>query len=353
MKQSSGVSVVFMIVSIVSAGAQGIVIDHTCTDLSLVPEIWIEAAKDLTLHYAHTSHGSQVMSGALTLETLDPVYAIVIREASTMGLPDQTEPPSIRIWDGTVGTTYVQPDHYWATEAGRTTTRAIAATGDYDFSMFCFCGELSWQSTDWVQSYLDTMAQFENDYPGMRFILMTGHTDGSGTEGTLNQNNNLIRQFAVDNGMVLFDFADIESWDPDGTHFLPLYCDDAGNYSGGNWCDEWCDAHPGHDLCTYCSCAHSTSLVCNLKGRAFWWMMARLAGWDGITECINNGDINLDGALTAADAQLAFLFALGVYTPTEQEACAADCNGDETITAGDAQAIFFAALGSGSCADPL
>jgi len=31
------------------------------------------------------------------------------------------------------------------------------------------------------------------------------------------------------------------------------------------------------------SCAHSHRLNCVLKARAFWWMMARLAGWDGVT----------------------------------------------------------------------
>ncbi|MBN1880254.1 hypothetical protein JW823_09115 [bacterium] len=258
-----------------------IIINHNCTDLTQIPAYWIEAAKDLTLHYAHTSHGSQLMSGAQTLETINSTYTIAVREASSMGLPAQTTPPSVRVWDGTVGTTYVTPDLYWESEAGRTTTRSIAATGDYDFSMWSFCGELSWQSTSWVQSYLDTMLQLESEYPGMRFILMTGHTDGSGVEGTLNQNNNLIRQFAHDNNMVLFDFADIESWNPDGVSYLPLYCTDSGDYNGGNWCTEWCSAHSGHDLCTYCDCAHSTSLICNLKGNAFWWMMARLAGWEG------------------------------------------------------------------------
>jgi len=69
--------------------------------------------------------------------------------------------------------------------------------------------------------------------------------------------------------------------------------------------------------------------------------------------CIHDGDVTLDAILSAADAQLAFMITLGSYSPTWDEACAADCNGDDAITAGDAQQIFFAVLGSGSCEDPI
>jgi len=47
------------------------------------------------------------------------------------------------------------------------------------------------------------------------------------------------------------------------------------------------------------------------------------------------------------------MIAPGMYSPTFEEWCAADCNADEVITSGDAQAIFIAALGGGECADPL
>ncbi|MBN1878595.1 S8 family serine peptidase [bacterium] len=70
-------------------------------------------------------------------------------------------------------------------------------------------------------------------------------------------------------------------------------------------------------------------------------------------ECINNGDVNLSGDITAGDAQMAFQIALGLITPTEEEECAADCNGDLDVTAGDAQQIFMTALGTASCVDPL
>lgn len=69
--------------------------------------------------------------------------------------------------------------------------------------------------------------------------------------------------------------------------------------------------------------------------------------------CVNNGDVNQNGSVTAGDAQLAFSIALGAYTPTEAERCSADCNANGDVTAGDAQGIFATALGSGSCADPV
>ncbi|MBN1297442.1 hypothetical protein JXA80_11725 [bacterium] len=69
--------------------------------------------------------------------------------------------------------------------------------------------------------------------------------------------------------------------------------------------------------------------------------------------CNHDGDVTLDNEITAGDAQLAFLVALGSYTPNFEEACAADCNGDEAVTAGDAQLIFLTVLGSGACVDPM
>ncbi|HPQ40344.1 MAG TPA: C25 family cysteine peptidase, partial [bacterium] len=69
--------------------------------------------------------------------------------------------------------------------------------------------------------------------------------------------------------------------------------------------------------------------------------------------CINDGDVTQDGEITAGDAQMAFLIALGSYSPSFEEECAADCNGNGEVTAGDAQAIFMTALGTTSCVDTL
>ncbi len=40
-----------------------IIIDHTSTDLSQIPASWLEEAKKFTFHFAHTSHGEQIIAG--------------------------------------------------------------------------------------------------------------------------------------------------------------------------------------------------------------------------------------------------------------------------------------------------
>ncbi len=52
-----------------SACADAIIIDHTCTDLSEIPDEWINQSKDdLHVAYQHTSHGSQLVTGMNALE---------------------------------------------------------------------------------------------------------------------------------------------------------------------------------------------------------------------------------------------------------------------------------------------
>ncbi len=61
------------------AMAQGpIIIDHNCTDLSLVPDYWIAQARTVVFHYAHTSHGGQITWGLQQLSDMDPRYNVNI-----------------------------------------------------------------------------------------------------------------------------------------------------------------------------------------------------------------------------------------------------------------------------------
>jgi hypothetical protein len=266
-----------------------IIIDHTCTDFSKIPDYWLEQAKLLKVHYAHTSHGSQINTGLSAIEIYNTAYGIKYSFArrcnGTEGLPPVENPPALRMYDGNPPKTYITPNDYWQGESALDRTRAVVSTGHYDISMWAWCGQLSSASESYVNDYLSAMAKLESEYPNVKFVYFTGHLDASGPTGTLHQNNERIRNYCRANHKILFDFADIERYNPDGEDFLDKGTDDYCNYSGGNWADQWITAHPDSELAKMANncgnCAHSKKLNCILKGRAFWWLLARIAGWNG------------------------------------------------------------------------
>jgi len=113
---------------------------------------------------------------------------------------------------------------------------------------------------------------------------MTGHTDGSGLEGNLHLRNEQIRNYCRTNNKILYDFADIESYDPDGDYFGDKYVTDSCNYDdgeiSGNWAEEWCEDNP--EEWYDCTSAHSHPLNANLKAYAAWYLWVQLAGWRAI-----------------------------------------------------------------------
>jgi hypothetical protein len=268
-----------------------IIIDHLCTDLSLVPDAYIQSARDqLRIGYSHTSHGSQLVTG-LTALSQGPVISgqILPRAASPIAFTSSG-------WGLDPG---VFLNDYWGNAGGAddlgsngnlgwktATLNMLGDTrNDRNLIIWSWCGGVSDNSSAGIQAYLGAMADLERQFPSIRFVYMTGHLDGSGSGGNLHQRNEEIRTHCRQNGKILFDFADIERYDPSGRDFLSSNADDGCYYSGGNWAEEWVSAHPEHALSRRVAecdeCAHSHRLNCILKGQAFWWMLARLAGWPG------------------------------------------------------------------------
>jgi PKD repeat protein len=265
--------------TIVPTGA--IIVDHTRTNLNAIPSAFVDQARQ-TLHiaYGHTSHGSQVTSGMTGLVG----FAGAQYAYNTGGSGGALD---LRDYYGDFGNLGIAEDLGSPTRtAWAAATRAyLAQHPEINVIIWSWCGQVDGTQAD-IQQYLDLMNGLEHDFATVKFVYMTGHTDGAPLTGNVPLRNQQIRDYCLANNKILFDFADIESYDPNGTYFGDKLANDACDYDSNgdgvqdrNWAIDWQNAHPGEWYT--CESAHSQPLNANMKAYAAWHLWARLAGWDG------------------------------------------------------------------------
>jgi hypothetical protein len=262
------------------------IINHSSIKLSDIPTTYINQAKqNLHIAYGHTSHGSQLTTGMSGLVTWKgTLYAW--NSGGAGGALD------LRDFNGDFGNLGIAADlgNPNRTAWENATRIYLNQNPTINVIIWSWCGQVGGTETE-IQLYLDLMRQLESDYPNVQFVYMTGHMNGEPLTGepweiAVGLRNKQIRDYCIANNKILYDFADIESYDPDGTYFGDKLVNDACDYDSNadgirdrNWAIDWQNGHPGEWY--NCESAHSQPLNANMKAYAAWNLWARLAGWDG------------------------------------------------------------------------
>lgn len=271
----------FFTLPLLSANA-GITIDHNNTSLKSYTQAQYQLAKD-TLHiaYGHTSHGSQITNGmrdmvgfinngGLGLSFSNNFFAW--NNGGTNGALDLHD-------GGMAGDVGYYPQ--WVDRTRNYLENP--ANSDVNVIIWSWCGQVDnkYAAGTLASQYLDPMSALETEYSDVTFVYMTGHVD-HWDDANNKAANQMIRDFAQDNDKVLYDFADIESYDPDGNYFefthdnCNYYESENGPYLG-NWATEWQNSHTEGKDWYNTSAAHSQPLNGNQKAYAAWALWAEIA----------------------------------------------------------------------------
>jgi hypothetical protein len=215
---------------------QSMIIDHRYTELSAIPDSALSAAIAIRILVRHASVGGNINNGLDDIYDSDNKY-----DRSNWDFQNRGNPG----WEAKVDDLVTQ-------------TSAQFETFDVFTMKLCYIDD----NASWTY-YRDHMEQLEADYPDKIFVWWTMPitTSGNSSRDAFNAS---VRSYCHANDKILFDIADIECHSPSGVK----QTDGSGReimYSGYT-------SDGGH-----LSTAGSQHVA-----SAFWYLMARLGGWDEV-----------------------------------------------------------------------
>ena len=278
--------------------------------LRSIPDKYIDKARnEFNMMYWHESHGAQIMRGLFGLEKYktgdDKKFGISYEKYTT---------DKLGVWETWNDTSSIMDaiDYF-----GQITRDSLLKPANSDINVIMW----AWCSFDNLTApqYCDTMQVLIKEFgeggsrigtgPGQRekpvhFIFMTGHAYGK--KNTLKDYAedaaNTINAFCKKNGYYCLDFYSLDTHDMDDNYWDDA-TDDAVSVkyynSGGateHFYQDWQDAHTlGEDWFQGLTSTgkerpgggHVTQHIsCNRKVYSLWWILARMAGWEGTPTAI-------------------------------------------------------------------
>lgn len=268
-----------------------IIIDHTTTDISSIPTNIIDSVKqNIKLQWCGQSHSHQITSGLNLLEIESPGFDVTIGEVElpqANGTFSVMEGLSMFGQCGNCCFEYIYPHEYWSgpNAYGNLVQTFVTCHPTINVSGFVWCGECEDNSSEYIEAYLDSLSDYEERYPDIRFIYATNHAQ---TNGALGHNrylrNEQIRQYCIANKKILYDFGDLDCW-YNGEFNYYIYDGDTVPLQHSQYAQD----------IVY----HTTEESCKIKARATWYLMAKLAGWE--SENAVDTKVYLEGPFNGPD----------------------------------------------------
>ena len=267
-----------------------IIADHTVIDrFDDIPQYYIDIVKKMWLVIPGESHSQAYRTGLALLESSNPLYAVSIVESGT---PEGYTTSNLRSSRATWGDVsnasgwiynYGEEDWWTSPTAISRTKAGITYCNSHNLKIdvigfgWCYDPEII-EATDYLTTTQEYITFCSTNGYSTKVIFTTGPVDNAGglaPEADLY--NLIIRNYGIRDYVklspdrILFDYADILCYD-DGSEVL-----NTRTWNGHTFPyitpTNLGDASIGH--------IGSTGAI--RLAKAMWWMLARIAGWDGGT----------------------------------------------------------------------